>query len=84
MPILVIVAVALCGYGTLIAAVVGKSLQVSESKGRGFYRKTVLMISTLAGLVLLCVAIVADVFSNVTLIQVFDSLLCSAGADVQR
>ena len=78
-PIFLIVAVALSAYGALIIAVVRDTLQVAGSKGKGFYRKTVLMISTLAGFVVLSVAIVADELPNLTLVQVcVCCALCSA------
>jgi len=70
-----VVAIALAGYGTLIATVVRKSLQVSGSKGKGFYRKTLIMISTLAGFVALCIFLAINQVSNLTLAHVFYSSL---------
>ena len=73
-PIMILVAIALSGYGALILTVVRKSLQVSGPKGKGFYRKTLLMILTLAGFVVMCVVDSISAVSNVSLIQVFSSI----------
>ena len=71
---MILVAIVLAGYGALIVTVVRKSLQVAGSKGKGFYRKTLLMISTLAGFIVMCVVDAVDNILNITLIQVFSSI----------
>ena len=71
LPVFLTVAIALAGYGTLIVAVMRKTLRVAGSKENGFFLKTVLMMSTLTGFVVMCIFVGINQIPNISLIQVF-------------
>ena len=77
MPIFVVVAIALSVYGTLILAVVKKTLPITEFREKGFSRRTVLMISTLVGFAVMCVVIVANYSFDVNLVRVIFFAFCA-------